>query len=105
MNLLVFELLRESYRLFIDFGDEFFETAGFMRCFSEQHLVEDDSHGPDIAFGGISVPIENLGAHVHGAADKGLMYLVKLRALLIKFGEPEICKFVCFVFDEDIGRF
>ena len=58
----------ESDNFFIDFGDEFFERGGFVGSFSIEHLIEDDSHGPDIAFGRVGTSVEDLGTHVHGTA-------------------------------------
>jgi hypothetical protein len=47
-----------------------------MRSFSVEHLVENNTHGPDVTFGGIGAAIEDLGTHVHGATNQGLVDLI-----------------------------
>lgn len=68
--------MRETDYLFIDFRDQLFQRTGFMRGFTIKHLVKDDSHGPDVTFGGIGATVEDLGAHVHRTTDQRLMDLV-----------------------------
>ena len=76
-----------------------------MRGFAEKHLIEDNSHRPDIAFGGICATIENLRTHIHRTTNERLMNLIKLGSLLIILGKPKVSNFVCFMLDEDVCRF
>lgn len=63
------EFLGEPDNFFVDFGDQLLERGGFVGGFSVEHLVEDNAHGPDVAFGGVGASVEDFGAHVHGTAD------------------------------------
>ncbi len=76
-----------------------------MGSFSIKHLIEDDTHGPDVTFSGVSVSIEDFRTHIHGATDKRLMDLLQFRAFLVVLGKSEVSDFVGFVFDENVGRF
>lgn len=105
MKLFVFEFLRELDLFFVDFGNEFLETGGFVGSFSIKHLIEDDTHGPDVTFGGVSVSIEDFGTHVHGATDKRLVDLLQFRAFLIVLGESEVGNLVDFILNQNISRF
>lgn len=74
-----------------------------MRGLAVEHLVEDDSHGPDVTLGRVGAAVEDFWAHVHGTAHQRLVDLVQLRALLVVLGEPEICDLVGLILDEDVG--
>ena len=76
-----------------------------MGRFSEKHLVKDHAHRPDITLGGVGASVKDLRAHVHGAAHQRLVNLIKLRPFLIVFSKPKISNLVCFMLDENIGRF
>jgi hypothetical protein len=97
--------LRISDDLLIDLGNELFQAGGLVGSLTVKHLIKNDSHGPNIALGGISAAIENFRAHIHGASHQGLMYLIELSAFLIVLSESEICDFVGLIFDEDIRWF
>lgn len=76
LKLFILELLREFNGLFIYFGNEFLKRCSFVRSTTIEHLVKDDTHGPNVTFRWIRVTVQNLWAHVHGTADQGLMDLV-----------------------------
>jgi hypothetical protein len=99
------EGLWETDDFLVDFGDELFETGCFVGRFTVKHLIKDDSHGPDVAFGGVGATVEYFWAHVHGAADQRLMYLVKFCALLVVLSEAEVCNFVGLVLNQYVGGF
>ena len=64
--------------LLVHLHDQFFEAAGAVGSFTVEHLIDDDAGGPHIALGGIGATVEDLGAHVDGAAHKRLVNCVQL---------------------------
>jgi hypothetical protein len=74
-----------------------------MRRLAVEHLIEDDSHGPDITFSGVGASVEYFRTHVHRTSHERLVDLIEFRPLLIVFGKTKIGNFVCLVLDEDVG--
>lgn len=70
-----------------------------MGGFPVDHLIEDHSHRPHVTFGGIGVPVQNLGAHVHRTPNQGLVNLVQFGPFLVELGEPEVGQLVNLVLD------
>jgi len=97
--------LGETDYLLVDFRNEFLQGCSFVGSLAVKHLIEDDSHRPYIALGGVGASVEDLGAHVHGGTHQTLMDLVKFSPLLVVLGKAEVSDFVGFIFDKNVGWF
>ena len=76
-----------------------------MRRFSIEHLVEDNSHRPDITLSGVSATVKDLRTHIHRTADQRLMNFSLFCTFLVILSEPKISDFIGLVFDQYVSRF
>ena len=53
----------------LDVFDQFIGRFGNPGCFAVQQLVEDDSHCPDVALGGVRLALEHFHRHVQRRAN------------------------------------
>ncbi len=67
-----------------------------------QKLIEDDTKRPDVALGGVVLLVEDLGGHVDGTADAGL---VGDGGVLDDLAEAEVADLEVAAVDEDVGGF
>ena len=67
----------------------------------KKHLIRDDSQGPDIALGGICLPLQQLRCHVYGTPDTRLKHLGP--KVIDIFGESEVCDLIDAVVKQYIG--
>lgn len=75
-----------------------------MRCLAIKHLIEDNSHGPNITLSRVGASVEDLRAHVHRTADQRLVNLIQLCAFLIILGKAKISDLVGLILDQNIRR-
>lgn len=88
--------LSGQYLLPVCFDGLFSEHPGYL---SDNHLVDNHSQGPNIAFVAVTLLGKNLRGHVSRSADHCFQGSALLLVLL---GETEVCDFQHIVFDEDI---
>lgn len=87
---------------FKDFEGEAVHGLGVEGVAEVAHFVEAAAHGPDIAFVGVGLVFEELGAHVVGGSDAGVG---KVARGVEDLGDAEVAEADAAIFEEDVLRF
>ena len=95
------QILRNFEGFCLDIFYELVLAAGSPGCFSVQDFIEDETYGPNVAFWGIRLPLQDLYGHIKRGSNCSLVF----HAGLILFGKTEIADFANILGQENIGRF